>query len=187
MTDFTTILAQEQPLNGTINPLLPKNYDVVWSSVCLVVILILFWKFVLPKFQAVIEERRANIEGGLERAKNTQSEARILLERYNEQLAEARSDAQRIRDEAREQGQQIIEQMKEVAQKESDRIIDNGQQQLQAQKQQLITELRSEVGRVAIDLAEKIMNEQLSDDLRRSDSIDKFLTELDGVDVSAGK
>lgn len=187
MTDFTSIVAESAPLETQINPLLPTSYDVVWSLVCFAVVIFAFWKYVLPKFQQVLEERRSKIEGGIEEADKLQAEAKELLDSYNAQLAEARTDAQAIRQEAREQGQELIEQMRLTAQKESDRIIENGRQQLNIQRKQLVAEMRSEVGRAAVELAEIIINEQLSDDARRSASIDQFLAEFDGADAPTGK
>ena len=109
MTDFTFLLAAgDLPMGESINPLLPKTYDIVWSVVPLVVILVLFWKLILPKFQEVLTEREDRIEGGIERAEAAQAEAKAALEKYNSQLAEARTEAAKIRDEARAQGQRII-------------------------------------------------------------------------------
>lgn len=79
--------------------------------------------------------------------------------------------------------------MKEKAQEESDRIVAAGHSQLVAQRQQIVTELRGDLGRTAVELAEKVIGEQLSDDAKRSSSIDRFLNELDSVtaDSASGK
>ena len=100
MTDFTFLAEGELPLENRLGPLLPMNYDIVWSIVPLVVILVIFWKAVLPKFQEVLTEREDRIEGGIERAEAAQAEAKAALEKYNSQLAEARTEAAKIRDEA---------------------------------------------------------------------------------------
>ena len=52
--------AGEQP-----NPLLPAPYDLIWSTVIFVVLLLIFWKVVLPRMQALLDERSAAIEGGI--------------------------------------------------------------------------------------------------------------------------
>ena len=54
MTDFTFLLAAgDLPMGESVDPLLPKTYDIVWSVVPLVVILVLFWKLVLPKLSLI--------------------------------------------------------------------------------------------------------------------------------------
>ena len=186
MNIVTAVLAAGEgkdnlPLESGNNPLVPAPYDIVWSLIPLLVILFLFWKFVLPKFQQVLDEREERIEGGLRRAEEAQAEAKAALDKYNAQLAEARGEAARIRDDARAQGQQILADMKAEAQAESDRIIAAGHQQLAAQRQQIVTELRGDLGRQSVELAEKLMGEQLADPVRRSGTIDRFLADLDKV------
>lgn len=187
MTDFTFLLAADGlPMEGQLNPLLPKTYDIFWSVFALAFILVLFWKFVLPKFQEVLTEREDRIEGGIERAEAAQAEAKAALEKYNSQLAEARTEAAKIRDEARAQGQRIITEATTKANDESARIIDAGEKQLAAQREQVVAELRKEMGQNSINLAERLLGEQLSDDVRNSSTIDSFLSNLDTV-APAGK
>ena len=187
MTDFTLLLAAgDLPMGEAVNPLLPKTYDIVWSVVPLVIILVIFWKLVLPKFQEVLTEREDRIEGGIERAEAAQAEAKAALEKYNSQLAEARTEAQKIRDEARAQGQRIIAEATTKANDESARIIESGEKQLAAQREQVVAELRKEMGQNSINLAERLLGEQLSDDVRKSSTIDNFLSNLDTV-APAGK
>ena len=54
---------------------LPEPYDLVWSLVVLVVLAAFFYKFVMPKFQAILDERAEKIEGGMAKAANMQHEA----------------------------------------------------------------------------------------------------------------
>jgi len=171
------------------NPLLPATYDIVWSIVCLVIVGFVFWKYVLPMFQKVLAERTEQIDGGIKRAEEAQAEAKAALEQYRAQLAEARTEAAQIREDARTQGQQIIAEMKAQAQEESDRIVAAGNNQLVAQRQQIVAELRADLGRTAVDLAEKVIGESLADDVKRAGTVDRFLNELDsiGANSAAGK
>lgn len=177
------ILAAE----GTPSPLVPAVYDIVWSAVCLAIIGFVFWKKVLPLFQKVLAERTEKIEGGIARAEAAQAEAQRTLEQYREQLAEARAEAARIRDDARAEGQQIIDEMREQAQAESARIVAQGQHQLDAQRAQIVAELRADLGRVAVELAGKVVGESLEDDARRRGTVDRFLDELDATAAPVGK
>jgi F-type H+-transporting ATPase subunit b len=113
------------------------------------------------------------------KAEAAQAEAQETLQQYQQQLAEARLEAARIREEARTQGQQILAQLRSEAQAEADRIVSAGNAQLDAQRQQIVTELRSELGRTAVDLAEKIIGQSVADEAKQAASIDRFLTELD--------
>lgn len=174
------------PLEGGNSILLPKAYDIVWSLIPFLVILLVFWKYVLPKYSEMLQEREDRIEGGIKRAEAQQAEAKAALEKYNSQLAEARQEAAEIREQARERGKQIEAEAKANAEEESKRILASGEQQLEASRTKVISELRSDIGQNSINLAEKLLGGELSDTTKRSGTIDQFLSELDHVAV-AGK
>lgn len=167
------------------NPIIPEWYDIIWSAIVLAVIGFFFWKFVMPIYTRVMAEREEKIEGGILRAEEAQAKAQAAYEQYTAQLAEARVEASRIREDAQEQGKQIVNEMKSKAQDESDRIIAAGSNQLQAQRQQIVAELRGDLGRTAVELSEKILGEALSEEVTRASSIDRFLNELDSVDAGS--
>ncbi len=167
------------------NPIIPTSYDIVWSVVVLIVIGLFFWKYALPMYRKVMDERTEKIEGGIQRAEEAQVKAQAALEQYTAKLDEARLEAARIREDAQDQGKQIIAEMKTKAQEESDRIVAAGSSQLAAQRQQIVAELRGDLGRTAVDLSEKIIGESLSDDVKRAGTIDRFLNELDSVDAGS--
>ncbi|WP_067844701.1 F0F1 ATP synthase subunit B [Nocardia lijiangensis] len=183
MYEFAVLAAEG---GEDVNPLVPETYDIVWSVVCVAIIAVLFYKYVIPRLTKVLDERADKIEGGIAKAEAAQEEAQLTLQQYQQQLADARLEAARIREDARTQGQQILAQMRSEAQAESDRIVAAGHSQLEAQRQQILTELRSEVGRTAVDLAEKIIGQSVSDEAKQAASIEKFLSELDETDAGIG-
>jgi F-type H+-transporting ATPase subunit b len=170
-----TILAATQE-----NPLIPPWGEVIIGTIAFVVLLFVMAKFVSPRFEQVFQARREAIEGGIERAEAMQAEAKEALEKYRAQLAEARSEAAQIRDQARAEGQQIIEELRAQAQQESARIVARGEEQLATARQQIVTELRGQIGALAVDLAGRVVGESLADDARRRGTVDRFLDELDG-------
>lgn len=173
--------AEELPLDGGNSILLPKTYDLVWSLVVFLIIFLLFWKYVLPRFQEVLAEREDRIKGGIERAESAQAQAKAALEKNNAQLAEARAEAAEIREAARQKGKEIEAEARANAEAESRRIVENGEKQLQASREQVVAELRNELGQNSITLAEELLGEELSDNTRRSNTIDSFLSQLDTV------
>ncbi|AQQ15033.1 ATP synthase subunit b [Corynebacterium glaucum] len=176
--------AETLPLEHTDNMpsiLLPAPYDVVWSLVVFIIVFLLFWKYVLPKFQEVLAEREDRIKGGIERAEVAQKEAKAALEKNNAELAEARAEAAEIREAARARGKEIEAESRLRAEEESRRIVEAGEKQLQASREQVVSELRNEMGQNSINLAERLLGTELSDSTRRSNTIDDFLSELDNV------
>lgn len=161
------------------NPFVPAVYDIVWSLVPFALILAFFWFFALPRLRAILDERAEKIEGGIQRAENAQAEAAAALEEYNAQLAEARAEAGRIREQARVDGQKILAELKEQANAEANRILAHAQAQIEAERQAALVSLRTEVGSLAIDLASGVIGENLSDDARSQAIVDRFLADLE--------
>ncbi|MGV8977695.1 MAG: F0F1 ATP synthase subunit B [Cellulomonas sp.] len=159
--------------------LLPALYDVFWSTVILVAIAFAFYKFVLPKFQAVLDERTALIQGGIAKAESAQAEAAIALAAYHQQLQEARTEAARIREDARAEGGQILTEHRTKANEEAARLVETAHKQIEAERQQASVSLRADVGALATQLASKIVGESLEDSARQSRVVDRFLDELE--------
>ena len=161
------------------NPLLPAIYDIVWSIIPFALVLLLFWRVVLPRLQKTLDERSEAIEGGIAQAESAQAEAKEALEKYNALLADARAEAASIRDQARAEGSQILQEMKTSAQAEADRIAENAQAQIEAERHQAVLSLRKEVGNLALDLASAVVQERLSEDAKAASVVDKLLADLD--------
>ena len=162
-----------------INPLIPATYDIVWSLVCFVVILFFFWRYVLPRVKKTLDARSEEIEGGIKKAERAQAEAAAALDKYNEQLSEARAEAGRIREAARADGVKILNDLKAQAQAEAARITASASAQIEAERQSALVSLRGEVGSLAIDLASGVIGESLSDDARATALVDRFLADLE--------
>jgi F-type H+-transporting ATPase subunit b len=163
------------------NPLLPPVGEIIIGTITFAIAFFVLAKFVWPRFEQVFRARREAIEGGIERAEAMQAEAKAALEQYRAQLAEARSEAAQIRDQARAEGQQILEELRTQAQEESARIVARGEEQLATARQQVVNELRGQIGALAVDLAGRVVGESLADDVRRRGTVDRFLEELDGM------
>jgi F-type H+-transporting ATPase subunit b len=169
---------------ATENPLLPAVTEVILAIVFVGLLTVVLWRMVIPRFEATYAERTAAIQGGIEKAEKAQEEAAAALQQYNDQLAEARSEAARIREDAKTQGSQIIAEMREQAQAEAARIKAGAEAQLEAERNQILTQLRSEVGGLATTLAGRIVGESLEDDERARRTVDRFLTDLESDDAT---
>jgi F-type H+-transporting ATPase subunit b len=161
------------------NPLVPNWTEVIVGAIGFFIVFFALWKVLLPRITTVLDERTEKIEGGLQRAEELQAEATRTLERYQAQLADARHEAARLREEAREQGAGIIAEMREQAQAEARRITEAAQSQIAADRQQAFASLRAEIGTLSVQLASKIVGESLDDEARQSRVVDRFLADLE--------
>jgi len=170
-----------------IDLILPAPYDIFWSTVVLLIIAIAFYKYALPTFQRILDERTAKIEGGLAKAESAQAEAAAALAEYHQQLQDARTEAARIREDARAEGGQIVADLRSKASEEAARITETAHRQIEAERQQAAVQLKQDVGTLATELASKIVGEALEDEVRQSRVVDRFLAELDATTADAGK
>src|SRR5919199_5616421 len=168
-------------LAATENPLLPPLGEIIIGLIAFSIVVIVMMRFVWPRFEQVFRARREAIEGGIERAEAMQAEAQAALEQYRAQLAEARTEAAQIRERARAEGEQILQELRTQAQEESARIVARGEEQLAAARQQVVNELRGEIGTLAVDLAGRVVGESLTDDARRRGTVDRFLEQLEAM------
>ena len=165
-----------------IDLFLPKSFDIFWSAVILVIVAIFFYKFFLPKFQSVFDERAAKIEGGIAKAEKAQQEAEEAKEKYEKQLSGARIEASKIRDDARAEASHIIADARSRAETEAAQITANAQRSIASQQQQALVSLKGEVGVIATALAGKILGSKLEDSDVQSSMIDSLID-----DVNANK
>jgi F-type H+-transporting ATPase subunit b len=168
------ILAAETP-----NPILPLWQEIVIGLIAFGVVFFVLAKYVFPRMEETFKARVDAIEGGIKRAEERQREAEALFEQYQQQLAEARTEAAKIRDQARADANGIREDILRAAREESDRVIAAGRDQLDAQRASIVRELRTEIGQLSVDLASKIVGEALADEARRKGTVERFLNELE--------
>ena len=145
---------------------LPKSYDIFWSLVILIIVAVFFYKFFLPKFQAVFDERAAKIEGGIAKAEQAQKST-------------ARVEASKIRDDARAEASHIIADARSRAESDAAQITATAQRSIESQQQQALVSLKGEVGVLATALAGKILGSKLENDDVQSSMIDRMIADMD--------
>lgn len=157
----------------------PKVYDIVWSAIILVIVALFFYKFFLPKFQAVFDERAAKIEGGIAKAEQAQKDADEAKAKYEAQLSNSRVEASKIRDDARAEASHIVADARSRAEADANQITASAQRAIASQQQQALVSLKGEVGALATALAGKILGSELQDEKVQSSMIDQL---IDGMD-----
>ncbi|MHA7153543.1 F0F1 ATP synthase subunit B [Arthrobacter sp. TMN-50] len=169
------------------SPLVPNLWELLVTLVGFAVLMFIVIKYVMPAFEKTFAERTEAIEGGIAKAEAAQAEANAALDEYKQQLVDARTEANRIREEARAEGAQILAELKEKAGAESARITEQAHVQIEAERQAAVVSLRAEVGTLATDLASRIVGESLSDDQRSARVVDRFLADLETQSAGASK
>jgi F-type H+-transporting ATPase subunit b len=164
-------------------PILPEWGELIFGLVTFAIFYFIVARWVVPRLEQIFAERTAAIEGGIAKAEQAQAEAAAAREEYLRELQNAREEAARTREVARAEAAQIGADLRQRAQEDAARITANAQQQIEAERQQAMVQLRAEVGRLAVDLASRIVEESLTDDARQQRVVDRFLADLEREDA----
>jgi F-type H+-transporting ATPase subunit b len=170
--------ASSDATSAQSNFLVP-NATFLFEIISFLIIMYVLWKWVLPPINKAMTDRQEKIRAQFEEAQQAKSDAENTESELKAQLADARAEASRIREEAREQGAQIIAQHREQAQVEAERITSNAQAQIEVERAQALSQLKGEVGSIATTLAGRIVGESLDDDDRQKRSVERFIAELE--------
>ena len=160
--------------------------EFIAELVAFVIILFVLWRYVLPLIKDMVRKRQDEIQRQVDEA----DEARRKLEdahgRFDNAVQQAEAEAARIRDDARADATRIREELTAQAEADVERMLQRGQDQLAAQRDQVVRGLRSELGGASLELAERTVRKELEDDSARSASVDSFLSEIENLPSPRG-
>jgi F-type H+-transporting ATPase subunit b len=171
--------------NPNANPLIPDLSELIIGALAFAIVFVILRRVLLPRIQQTLAERTDAIEGGLKRAEETQTEAQQTLEQYQAQLADARHEASRLRQDAQEEGARILAELRAQGEAERQRLVAVAHEQIEADRAQAIQALRAEMGSLAVELASRVVGEALDEDARQRRVVDRFLEELETEQVPA--
>jgi F-type H+-transporting ATPase subunit b len=157
--------------------------------VTFLLILAFIAKYVAPPIQKAMRERQEMIRKQVEDSEEAKAKLAEAEKSLQNALNEARTEAAQIRENARAEAQRTVEELRTQAQEEQARIVARGEEQLASQRSAIVRELRGEIGTLAVELAEKIVSQRLTDDAQVSATVDAFLAGLeskDNVDSKVG-
>jgi F-type H+-transporting ATPase subunit b len=161
------------------NPLVPDTGEIILGFIAFAILCAVLMKMAWPKAEQIYQERRDQIEGGLERAERAQQEANATLAQYRAQLAEARTEANRIREQAHEDAKRIVAEMRSDAERDREERRQRFESQLASERAQAVAQLRHEVGGIALQLAERVVGHDLNNDDRQRQLVDDFIAGLE--------
>jgi F-type H+-transporting ATPase subunit b len=159
------------------NPILPSFNELIVGIVAFAALFFVLSKLAFPRASQTLEERTRNIEGKLEHAERARQQAEELLRRYQEKLASAEGEAQRIIDEARGNAERLRRELTAKAEAEAERMIARAREEIQAERDRAVRALRGEVGSLAVELASRVVGEVLDREAQLR-LIDQYIDQL---------
>jgi F-type H+-transporting ATPase subunit b len=147
---------QESP-----SPIMPATNEILWGGLAFFFLLIALWKFGIPAATNMMHERTERIRGDLDTADKARAEAETVLAEYRTQLADSRTEAARIIEEARQQAEQVRRDLTVRAEGEAAELRARNVEQLSAERDRVLGELRGQVASLNVELAEKVVESNL--------------------------
>jgi len=173
------------------NPVLPDGPELILGIIAFAIVFFFLYSRALPGIKKLLEERTEAIEGGLLKAEAAQAEAERIKADFTARLAESRHEAAEVRAKAQAEGAALVDKAREEANRQRESIVAAGQAQLAADRNSAVSVLKADLGKLAVELADKIVGERAADAALQERIIDRFLDELDarlGVEgARAGK
>jgi F-type H+-transporting ATPase subunit b len=188
LATIASILAQAEEHSEEVSEVkdfYPSPAELIVGLIAFAVLFVFTWKYVLPRFRQVLDEREAKIKGELEKAEGERTEARRLQEEYRQQLAGARDEANRIIEEARATAEEVRRDLQARAEQQAESIVARAQDEIRAERDRVFQELRGQVGTIAVELAERVVDKEL-DRATHERLIDDFIDEVTAGPSSNG-
>jgi F-type H+-transporting ATPase subunit b len=186
---LTTLLAAEEGVttttgasdsSGGIDLLLPAPEELIAGIIAFTIIFFVVWKFALPTFKKVLEDRQAAVTSQLESAEKAKLEAESLLSDYRSQLAGANDEAAQIVQQARDAGEAVKADIVARAQGEAEQIKARANDEIEAERARVAGDIRRQVAALSLDVAERVVGSSIDVGSQRA-LVDQYIDDLGGV------
>ena len=158
--------------------LTPSTGLLFWMSVTFLVVLFILWKFGFPVITNMVKERKAFIDDSLhkaheanERLANIQKEGETILQEAREKQAQILKEAAETRD-------AIVEKAQVKAREEGARLLSDAKAEIEQEKKAAIADIRKQVATLSVEIAEKVLRQNLQGDKAQMDLIDRMLDDV---------
>ncbi len=158
--------------------IIPSEGLLFWTSLVFLILLVLLRKFAWKPILGAVQTREDNIANALNAAKEAEEKMSALTAQNEELLKQAREERDVILREAKEAKESIVAEAKGVAQKEADRILTSANEQIANERMKAVTELKNEVGRLSLEIAEKILKAELDDKAKQEALVNNLVEDV---------
>lgn len=149
----------------------------IWVGISMIVFILLMMKFAVPPIMKALDERELKIKESLESAEKAIARAEKISKDNEKALRDAEAKAQQIRKEAVEDAEMIRTERINNAKEEAEELIEHARTSIEQEKKQAMMDLKSEVAKLAIQAASKIIDSEL--DVKKNNKlVDSFLSDL---------
>ena len=167
--------------------LLPDSGLLFWMTLVFLVVFFVLWKWGFPSIIKMVNERKEYIDESLAKAEEANQRLANIQKHGEELLMEAREKQAQILREASETRDTIVGQAQEKAHEESARILSEAKAEIESQKQAAIRDIRAQVAELSVQIAEKILQKELSTSAEQTQFIDRLLDDVTSTNGTESK
>lgn len=158
--------------------LTPSPGLIFWTTLTFVILLVVLRKYAWPSVLRALKVREETISFALEDAKRAKEEVEMMEQKRRKITEEARKERDLILKEARQMKSEIVEEAQKAAREETGRMVEKASRDIEKQRKDAMLEIRETIGRLSVEIAEKILKEELSGDEKQKKVINKYLNEM---------
>ena len=151
----------------------------VWQTLLFTGLLFLLAKVAWKPILEAVEERENTIKNSLEAAEKAKADMEAVQADNKRILKEARAERDALLAEAKKASSQMINEAKEAAQNEADKIAAAAQAVIEQEKNAAINELKNQVATLSIDIAQKVLQEELADQKKQQSLVEKLVNDIE--------
>ena len=159
--------------------MLPDSGLLFWMTVIFGLVLFILAKFGFPMITGMVEKRNKRISDSLEAARIAEEALANLQQEQERLISETRSEQARLMQEAAAERDRMIAQAQEQARAEAQKIMDDARVRINEEKEAVMKEIRNEVAKVSLSIAEKVVRKDLSSDASQKELVDKLINNLE--------
>ena len=158
--------------------LIPSTGLLFWMSLTFLVVLFILWRFGFPVITDMVNERKAFIDESLQKAHDANERLANIQKEGESILQEAREKQAQILKEAAETRDAIVEKAQDKARQEGARLLDDAILAIEQEKKAAIADIRNQVATLSVEIAEKVLRQQLKGDQAQMDLIERMLDDV---------
>ncbi|MDR0789128.1 MAG: F0F1 ATP synthase subunit B [Bifidobacteriaceae bacterium] len=165
-----------------IDLFLPERSEIFWSFVCIVILAIAFYKYILPTFYKMLDERQKQIDGQIREASQMVKDAEEKLSKYNSMMENASKEATEIKNDAKEQAAKIVSDATDEAKQKAKQIELNAERSVEVATKQAYQALKVKISDMSLNVASIILKQNLKLDDSSKKNIETTIKELEKTD-----
>lgn len=151
---------------------------IFWMTLSFLLLLLILKKYAWKPVLKMLKERETKIEESLQQAEKAHEEMKQLKFSNEELLREAKNERDNILRDARVIREKLIEEARTKATEEADRIVESAKESIKYEKLEALTDLKNQIALLSVDIAEKLIQQELSKDDKQNKLIETFLSDI---------